>query len=366
MNTSDRGYFAPIEAGKTRRLTPEGFLICEDVGIARTGEQVYSAADLPGLKPDSTGRIYVTRSPAEVFAAETIASFEGKPVTIFHPNEFVGPENWKSLSVGHLQNVRRGEGADADLLKGDIVITDAAAIQYAMQSLPDISCGYDAKYSQEQPGRATQYDIRGNHAALVPTGRAGERCAVRDHSQPLEETMKSRTRDLLSGNDPQQLYSTGSAIWDAGSSLEPLRQSFNLTLAPLDADKNYTEGKPVPAEDIAQWAGFLGLLKDSAKRVEDALGRTLARDQHFQEPADPAEKTKDSGPKQPSAMLTRARQQQMNAYAVMARGRDAVIAPQTTAPGLRPGQAALVSSARNHQIWTDRAAARAAMTKAQE
>jgi hypothetical protein len=178
--TADRGYFAPIEAGKTRRLTPEGYLICEDVAIARTGEQVYAAADLPGLTPDADGKIYVTRSPDEVFADETIASFEGKAVTVFHPSEFVNPENHKQLAVGHLQNVRRGEGPESNLLKGDIVITDAAAIQYAMQALPDISCGYDAQYKQSAPGRASQHDIRGNHAALVPNGRAGERCAIKD------------------------------------------------------------------------------------------------------------------------------------------------------------------------------------------
>jgi hypothetical protein len=191
--TADRGYFAPIEAGKTRRLTPEGFLICEDVAIARTGQQVYSGTDLPGLTPGTDGKIVVTRSPEEVFADETIASFEGKPVTIFHPSEFVGPENHKHLSVGHIQNVHRGEGADADLLKGDILITDAAAIQYASQNLPDISCGYDAQYKPLGPGRASQHEIRGNHAALVPNGRAGDRCAIKDHSSIEEFPLMSKS-----------------------------------------------------------------------------------------------------------------------------------------------------------------------------
>jgi 8-oxo-dGTP pyrophosphatase MutT (NUDIX family) len=179
--TIDRGYFAPIEAGKTRRLTPDGFLICEEVGIARTGTQVYSAADLPGLQAGPDGKIIVERTPEEVFAEDTIASFEGKDVTIYHPNEFVSPENWKQHSVGHVQNVRRGEGKNSDLLIGDIIIKDAAAVHYAMQKLPDISCGYDAKYKVHGPGRASQHDIRGNHAALVPNGRAGDRCAIRDN-----------------------------------------------------------------------------------------------------------------------------------------------------------------------------------------
>lgn len=180
--TMDGGYFAPIEAGKTRRLTPDGFLICEEVGIARTGTQVYSAADLPGLQAGPDGKIIVERSPEEVFAEDTIASFEGKDVTIYHPNEFVSPENWKQHSVGHVQNVRRGEGKNSDLLIGDIIIKDAAAVHYAMTTLPDISCGYDAKYKVHGPGRASQHEIRGNHAALVPNGRAGDRCAIKDHA----------------------------------------------------------------------------------------------------------------------------------------------------------------------------------------
>ena len=35
--------------GPTQRLTPEGFLLCKDVPIARTGEQLYHASELPML-----------------------------------------------------------------------------------------------------------------------------------------------------------------------------------------------------------------------------------------------------------------------------------------------------------------------------
>lgn len=180
--TVDRGYYAPTSVGKTRRLMPNGTLVCESVGLARTGQQIYSPKDLPGLPPGMDGRIVVDRSEDEVFHPDTIASFESAPVTLNHPNKFVDPTNWRQLAIGHVTNVRRGEGDDKDLLVGDVIITDAAAIHHAMQTMPDISCGYDAKYKSQGPGKATQHQIRGNHAALVRAGRAGDRCAIQDHN----------------------------------------------------------------------------------------------------------------------------------------------------------------------------------------
>ncbi len=190
----DGSYFAPISIGKKRRMTPHGTLIVEDVGLARIGTMTYTKNDLPGLEPDETGRITVERTPDEVFHPDTIASFEACPVTLYHPPVFVTPDNWKQYSVGHVQNVRRGEGDESDLLKGDIIIEDAAAIQHANLTLPHISCGYDAQYTQIEPGRASQHTIRGNHAAMVPVGRAGPRCAITDEDTTHHEvSMSQRT-----------------------------------------------------------------------------------------------------------------------------------------------------------------------------
>lgn len=269
--TTDRGYFAPIKAGETRRLTPEGFLLCEDVAIARTGEQLYSAADLPGLKPDGEGKIRVLRSPEEVFAPETISSFEGKPVTIFHPSEFVNPENWKTHSVGHIQNVRRGAGDESHLLKGDILITDAAAVHYASKNLPDISCGYDARYTQERPGYARQHEIRGNHAALVPQGRAGAECAIRDSAEP------QTTGSLLAQGLPNILHSHRSSM------MKPRNQGFWLALRGVlsglkvptaDAERAESELRSVATLDAHAEEEEEGEMYDS-KKFRDAVDRAV-------------------------------------------------------------------------------------------
>lgn len=188
-------FYAPNALGKSRRFTPEQFLVCEAVAIARTGEQMYHASELgqtadepDPIEFDADGRVVVMRTAEEVFSPVTMASMEGKPVTVMHPNEFVTPETWQSLAVGTVQNVRRGEGIEDDLLLADLLITAADAIDYVNRELPEISVGYNARYVPDGPGRALQTEIVGNHVALVERGRAGPRCSIKDsliHEEPL-------------------------------------------------------------------------------------------------------------------------------------------------------------------------------------
>lgn len=190
--THDRArFYTPERLGEKRSVTPEGFLVCHDVPIARTGTQLYTPEEIP-IDPGPDGLIRIERLPEEVFRDETIASFEGKAVTVNHPEDFVTPENWKQLAVGFQQNVRRGEGIEDDLLLADLVITDPAAIEYINKELPEVSAGYEAEYEQTGPGRGLQREIVGNHTALVACGRAGPRCSIQD-KEP--ETMSKKTKD---------------------------------------------------------------------------------------------------------------------------------------------------------------------------
>jgi hypothetical protein len=164
--------------------TPEGYLLCLDAPIARTGVQMYAAEEVP-LEAAYDGTVRVYRMAEEVFAPETVASYEGKPVTLDHPEDNVSPENWRELARGVAQNVRRGEGETADLLLADLLITDAEAIEAVRGGLREISCGYDAGYEDLGPGVGRQTDIIGNHVALVRAGRCGPRCANgRGHGDP--------------------------------------------------------------------------------------------------------------------------------------------------------------------------------------
>lgn len=179
-------YFFNTRLGETRFQMADGGLLCKDVPIARTGEQTYTADDLPDIAPSPSGLIVVERHEDEVFSEQTLASFEGMSITIDHPHGldggilFINPENWRDLSMGHLQNVRRGKGINSDLMLADLVVKSAEAIQAIDEGLREVSCGYDADYEQISPGRAKQKLITGNHVALVDKGRAGSRCAIGD------------------------------------------------------------------------------------------------------------------------------------------------------------------------------------------
>ena len=204
MKTTDLARFYVTEKlGAKRSTTPEGFLICHDVPIARTGPQLYSSQEIP-IEPGPDGLVRVERSPEEVFRDDTIASFEGKAVTVEHPNEFVNPDNWQQLAVGTVQNVRRGTGIEDDLLIADLVITDARAIEYVNKAMPEVSAGYEATYEQKEPGRGVQRDIVGNHVALVERGRAGPRCSIQDEDTNMtKRTFWDRIMTAVKAQDAE-------------------------------------------------------------------------------------------------------------------------------------------------------------------
>lgn len=177
------GFFAVEQLGPKQSFTPEGYLLCEEVPIARIGTQDYASIELPDIE-DKDGVIEVERDEDAVFAPETIASFLGKPVTLDHPSEPVTPNNWAVLAKGTTHNVRRGQGEQNNLLIADLLITDKGAInEIRSNGLKEISCGYDAEYEQIAPGRARQTTIVGNHVALVKNARCGPVCSVQDSSK---------------------------------------------------------------------------------------------------------------------------------------------------------------------------------------
>ena len=159
-------------------VTPEGYLICKNVPIARTGTQEYLPGEL-GMAGEEPVRVY--RAEAEVFHPATMASFEGKPITCDHPPADVDVRNVSAFARGHLQNVRRGRDGERDLLIADLFITDPAlAERIRSGELREVSCGYRCEYAADGAGRIFQRSIRGNHVAVVEAGRAGSRVAIRD------------------------------------------------------------------------------------------------------------------------------------------------------------------------------------------
>lgn len=189
-------FFVASQLSERIAETPEGYLLCEAVPIARTGELRYAPDETP--IPAGDGQTIITRGAADLFAPETLASFEGKPVTLEHPPDFVTPDTWKMYAVGTVQNVRRGEGEDADKLLADLLLTDARAIEAVRtHKLRELSCGYDAEYFADAPGKGRQTAIRGNHVALVAQGRCGSACAIQDAAPGAFAIMKKKLMGIF-------------------------------------------------------------------------------------------------------------------------------------------------------------------------
>ncbi len=174
-------YFGTKLSENISRREPEGYQICLNVPVARTGTQEYLSEEL-GLE-DEGPVIPVFRPEEEVFSPACMASFEGMPVTDDHPSfpEGVTAENIRYLQKGHAHNIRRGKGAESDLLLADLIITDPGLEEEIMNGKREISCGYNYVLSREG-GRYIQREIRGNHVAVVDAGRAGPRVCIRDHA----------------------------------------------------------------------------------------------------------------------------------------------------------------------------------------
>lgn len=217
--------------------TPEGYLICRDVPINRTGTQVYLAGEL-NLDGDPEREVTVYRLEEDVFAPAALASQEGKDVTRGHPPEMLTAENQAGYSKGHLENVRRkGENTVADLIIKDPSL--AADVESGM--LREVSCGYNCNFEPYLDGYK-QTHIIGNHVAVVPKGRAGAAVAIQDTAPEAEKGGNKHMNEFWKS----VLHAFGMAAKDA--SPEELDKMVETTATALDAEPAEKAQEAEPAE----------------------------------------------------------------------------------------------------------------------
>lgn len=188
-----------------------GFLIDTPI-VARIGVQEYT-------QPDGSV-IREFRPAAEVFHADSLASYQGKPITVGHKT--VSSKNAKGLMVGSCCGV----GFREDIaVRVPVTVLDDDAIEKAKaKQAVELSVGYDA-FMINEPGwgsettgeyildrdkkdgagdqvpadwvrfDAVQTCIRVNHVAMVFRGRAGIAKLNIDSNQefPYDEPVKTKT-----------------------------------------------------------------------------------------------------------------------------------------------------------------------------
>ena len=282
--------------------TGEGFLICKNVPIARTGDQQYLGREI-GLTGADAERVFtVRRSPEEVFSETALASFEGKPVTDDHPPELLTPDTVTMYLKGHAENVRRGTGEWQDYVVADLHVQDRGLIDAIQRGKREISCGYEYDCIRNVDGNYCQKNIRGNHIAVVERGRAGKRAAILDSDtinkekagkRPERKTMKkhgllfSLFGQAASGKSPEEIEQMA---MDAAAALDEEEGSGGTP-----AEEKKENAGTVPAKDAA----FFDALDKKVDRLLAALDSQAPAGSTEKDPMDEAieklEGAKDEG-----------------------------------------------------------------------
>ncbi|QYY30248.1 DUF2213 domain-containing protein [Cupriavidus pinatubonensis] len=278
-------FYTVQKLGPKRSLTPEGFLLCEEVPVARTGEMLYGPGEVP-VEPGPDGLIRISRTPDEVFRPETLASCIGKPVTLDHPDDFVTPANFAALGKGAMLNLRRGSGIEDDLLIADLMVTDQAAIEAIQKDgIEEVSLGYEADYEQVSPGRGVQRNIVVNHVALVERGRCGPRCAIGDKEPEDMKTFDSK---------PKGKRTVWDRLWTAFKAGDEAAMEEALEEAKANDEESEEERAAREAkEKEAKTGDALGQILKTVKALDSRLAKIEARDAEREETDDEDEEDPD-------------------------------------------------------------------------
>ena len=169
--------------------TDEGFIKDSPI-IGRTGILVYMNA------AGSTRREY--RPPEEAFKADSLASIRGKPITMGHHGLVTNETYSQSKPIGTVLSEGKQDGNN---IRADVVIYDLNTDDR------ELSCGYQTDL-EETSGvtlegehyDAIQRNIRYNHLAIVPRGRAGNARLNMDGEQIFETEVDQMLEKLKMDN----------------------------------------------------------------------------------------------------------------------------------------------------------------------
>ncbi|EOI6444135.1 DUF2213 domain-containing protein [Yersinia enterocolitica] len=171
----------------TWKRTPQGYVITTAT-ITRAGPIEYYGHELGKTGSDANKKFTVIRSLDELSKPETLASFNGLPFTLTHPDDGeVSAADHKEKSSGHIANTR----IDGDEVVCDVFLTDSVAIETLEKTgIREVSVGYEPAELADRDGKFYHINIRGNHVAGVAEGRYGPQCKLNDKKgKPMFKTL---------------------------------------------------------------------------------------------------------------------------------------------------------------------------------
>lgn len=190
-----------VEPLRNVSYTPEGYLVADAFSV-RTGCQTYKGSEVG--RPDLP-LVTVYRSEEAVFDKASVEGFAHKPITRGHPSVLVDSTNWAQHTVGEVSTEALRDG---ERLRLRILVKDENSIQGVKNgTLRHLSAGYladivwgDGIAPDGTRFQAKQVNIRPNHVALVPRGRAGN-CMIGDEDTtwgavPLSDEELTQSKEV--------------------------------------------------------------------------------------------------------------------------------------------------------------------------
>lgn len=222
---------------KSPERLPNGW-VKFDGYIARSGILEYRRAD------GSTWREY--RPPEENAAA--VKTFDSVPLTNDHPREgLLTAENTREFQVGTVSNPQE----DGEKVRASVLCTDAATIADIEGGKAELSCGYvcDLEFTAGKTPTGEHYDakqvnVRGNHVAVVSTGRAGPEVRLRLDSADAEVVPSTHLVD---------------------SNLNRTEQTMKIRFDQAELEVTEDVAKAIGAERTAHEAALKGAKDEAAK-----------------------------------------------------------------------------------------------------
>ena len=174
------------------RRTADGYLVA-NARVARTGIQLYTAAEIGLTDRDPNSIVRVYRSEDEVFNQDSLRSYAHRPVTINHPPVAVDASNWRDHSVGQTgDEVAR----DGDFVRVPLVLMDEDSINRVQDGQRQLSMGYacqiemkDGTTPDGEKYDAVQKNLRMNHLAVVALARGGSKLKIGDKTSQETQRM---------------------------------------------------------------------------------------------------------------------------------------------------------------------------------
>lgn len=273
------------------RKTAEGYFVAEAFAV-RSGIQLYTGAEV-GLADREIVRVW--RPEDEVRAPESLRTFSHAPVTLGHP-ESVTADNWKDLAKGEVSTEATWDG---NKIKLPLIVKDAEAVKAVESGTRELSAGYTCRLEMAdgvtpdgEAYDAIQRDIRINHLAIVPKGRAGSECRIGDGADkwgasPLtdaerKETPMSLRKILVDGLQVEttdagaqaieklsgQLATNSKALDDAKADHAAELADKDKEIAGKDAEIEKLKSEQLSDADLDTRVEVRAALVDAARKID--------------------------------------------------------------------------------------------------